>query len=139
MAQINPDDLINFENGTKPQDAEFNANFEKLRTEHNENDDRITDIEDNNIVIEAKFTNVNNSLNSLGASLNAIDVKVDTKTTGAASSTDNAIPRFNSTTGKLIQNSGVIIDDSNNISGVGTLACGTITSSGDLTIDKISL
>lgn len=36
--------------------------------------------------------------------------------TGPNSSTDNAIPRFDGTTGKLIQGSGVIIDDTNNIS-----------------------
>jgi len=35
---------------------------------------------------------------------------------GPASATANAIPRFNSTTGKLIKNSGVTIDDNNNIS-----------------------
>lgn len=34
---------------------------------------------------------------------------------GPASSTDNAIARFNGTDGKAIQNSGVIIDDSNNV------------------------
>ena len=34
---------------------------------------------------------------------------------GPASSTDNAVARFDSTTGKLIQNSGVVIDDSDNI------------------------
>jgi hypothetical protein len=33
--------------------------------------------------------------------------------TGPASSTDNAIARFDSTTGKIIQNSGITIDDSN--------------------------
>lgn len=33
-------------------------------------------------------------------------------------STDNAVARFDSTTGQLIQNSGVIIDDSNNVTGV---------------------
>lgn len=49
---------------------------------------------------------------------------------GPGSATDNALARFDSTTGKLIQNSGVIVDDSNNVSGVGTLASGaqTITS-----------
>jgi hypothetical protein len=41
--------------------------------------------------------------------------------TGAASSTDNAVARFNGTTGKSIQNSSVIIDDSNNVTGVATL------------------
>jgi hypothetical protein len=35
--------------------------------------------------------------------------------------TDNAIPRFDGTTGKFVQNSGVIIDDSNNV-GIGTAA-----------------
>jgi hypothetical protein len=34
---------------------------------------------------------------------------------GPASATDNAIARFDLTTGKLIQNSGVTIDDSNNL------------------------
>ncbi len=34
---------------------------------------------------------------------------------GPASSTDNAIARYDSTTGKVLQNSGVTIDDSNNI------------------------
>ena len=44
---------------------------------------------------------------------------------GPASATDNALARFNGTTGELIQNSSVIVDDSNNVSGIGTL---TITS-----------
>jgi hypothetical protein len=39
--------------------------------------------------------------------------------TGPASSTDNAITRFDGTTGKIIQNSGVIIDDSGDV-GIGT-------------------
>ena len=34
---------------------------------------------------------------------------------GPASSTDNAIARYDLTTGKIIQNSGVTIDDSNNV------------------------
>ena len=37
--------------------------------------------------------------------------------TGPASSTDNAVVRFDNTTGKVIQNSGVIISDANAISG----------------------
>lgn len=40
------------------------------------------------------------------------------------SSTDNAVVRFDSTTGQLIQNSGVIIDDSNNVYIPGTLDLG---------------
>jgi hypothetical protein len=40
---------------------------------------------------------------------------------GPASSTDNAIVRFDSTTGKLGQNSGILIDDSDNITGLGSV------------------
>ncbi len=50
--------------------------------------------------------------------------------TGPVSSTDTAIARFNGTGGTTLQNSGVLIDSSNNVSGIGTLASGahTITS-----------
>ena len=51
---------------------------------------------------------------------------------GPGSSTDNTIPRFDGTGGKTLQTSGVVVDDSNNISGVGTLGCGTVTSTGNL-------
>lgn len=40
---------------------------------------------------------------------------------GPASSTDNAVVRFDSTTGKLLQNSAVTIDDSGNIATAGTV------------------
>jgi len=39
----------------------------------------------------------------------------------AGTSTDNAIPRFDGVTGKVIQNSGIIVDDSNNITGINNL------------------
>ncbi len=48
---------------------------------------------------------------------------------GPASSTDNAIVRFDSTTGELVQNSVVTIaDSSGNIAGAGTIGCGAVTS-----------
>lgn len=47
-------------------------------------------------------------------------------TVGPASATDNAAVRFDATTGKLIQNSGVIINDSNNVSGIAALSATTI-------------
>ena len=40
---------------------------------------------------------------------------------GPASSTDNAVARFNLATGKLLQDSGVLIDDSNNLTTPGKL------------------
>ena len=59
---------------------------------------------------------------------------------GPGSATDNAVTRFSTTTGKLVQNSGVIIDDSNNVTGVVALtATGAITgnsaSFGEIEID----
>lgn len=65
--------------------------------------------------------------------LNTVDAKtVD----GPASSTDNAVARYNLTTGKLIQDSGVLIDDSDNITGVNDLAVGNdLTVTGNLQVD----
>jgi hypothetical protein len=40
---------------------------------------------------------------------------------GPASSTDNALVRFSGTTGKIIQNSGIIADDSDNVTGMNNL------------------
>lgn len=48
---------------------------------------------------------------------------------GPATATDNAVVRFNGASGSIAQNSGVLIDDSNNVSGIGTLASGAITAS----------
>jgi len=41
---------------------------------------------------------------------------------GPASSTDNAVVRYDGTTGKVVQNSSVTIDDSNNVAGVAQLS-----------------
>lgn len=48
---------------------------------------------------------------------------------GPASSTDNAIARFDSTTGKIIQNSGVTIDDNNEVSGIARINNSTLGTS----------
>lgn len=49
---------------------------------------------------------------------------------GPASTTDNAITRFDGTTGKLVQNSGVTVDDSNNMAGATNLSAVSATLSG---------
>lgn len=50
---------------------------------------------------------------------------------GPASATDNVVTRFDGTTGKLVQTSGVFIDDSNNVSGIANFSCsGNITVGG---------
>ena len=45
---------------------------------------------------------------------------------GAGTATDNAVARFDGTTGEIIQNSGVTIDDSNNVSGIAQLNITTL-------------
>lgn len=57
---------------------------------------------------------------------------------GPASSTDNAAARWDGTTGKLLQNSGVIIDDSNNVSGIVNLTTTGNTILGDAGADTIT-
>lgn len=66
--------------------------------------------------------NVDNTSDANKPVSTAQQTSLDAKVTGSASSTDNAIARFNSTTGKLIKNSGVTIDDSNNLAANGLYA-----------------
>ena len=49
----------------------------------------------------------------------------------AGTSTDNALAKFDLATGKVIQNSGAILDDSNNISGLGTINTHTLPAGTD--------
>jgi len=65
-------------------------------------------------------------LNTVSAN---IQTQLDARVLGPASSTDNAIVRWDLATGKLTQNSAVIIDDTNNVTGIVDL-----TNSGDLTV-----
>lgn len=63
------------------------------------------------------------------ASKGYVDGETATLVTGAASSTDNAIARFDGTTGLVIQNSTVIIGDDGSVT-----ITGTVTVTGDLTL-----
>lgn len=58
------------------------------------------------------------------AALNELDGE---KVAGPGSATDNAVVRFDATTGKLVQNSGVLINDSNDLSTLGRVGIGTHT------------
>lgn len=61
-----------------------------------------------------------------------------TKVSGPGSATDNTVARFDGTTGALIQGSSVVIDDSNNVTGVVALtASGTVTA--DTVLAKTAL
>jgi hypothetical protein len=71
------------------------------------------------------------TLNATGLYINGAAVSANSgDVVGPASSTDNAVARFDLATGKLLQNSVVIIGDTGNITGVNDL---TVT--GDLTVN----
>lgn len=55
----------------------------------------------------------------------APSVLLNQKLSAAASSTDRAVAKFSGTSGNTLINSGVIIDDSNNVSGIASLTAGT--------------
>jgi hypothetical protein len=55
--------------------------------------------------------------------------------TGPGSATDNAVARYNAS-GKIIQNSGVLIDDSNNVTGINNIA-GTLTTSSQPNVTSV--
>lgn len=90
-------------------------------------------------------TTVQAALNELQGDIDTINSDIVDDVEGPASSTDNALARFDSTTGKLIQNSGAILSDTNELSGLTKLNVdnievngNTITSSdtnGDLILD----
>lgn len=89
------------------------------------------------VTIPTPFTLGAVSVLPTGTELNYVDgvtsniqTQLDAKAAGAASSTDNAVARFDSTTGKIIQNSGVIIDDSNNITGPLSIAASSYLQAG---------
>lgn len=73
-------------------------------------------------------TNVSDALDALDTDLATAEGTIVTQGTaitaraiGAASSVDNTLPRFDGTGGKQLQTTGVVVDDSNNISGVGNI------------------
>jgi hypothetical protein len=53
---------------------------------------------------------------------------------GPASSTDNAVARYDSTTGKLIQNSVVIVDDTGSVTGVNALTAESLVINNNATL-----
>ena len=58
---------------------------------------------------------------------------------GPASATDNAVARFDTTTGKLIQNGAVLVDDSGNVSGVGNITLSGTVDGRDVATDGTKL
>lgn len=67
------------------------------------------------------------------AALSELQTDIDARVVGPASATDNALARFDLTTGKIIQNSVGILSDAGILTGLtGLTSSGTVTSSGTL-------
>ena len=60
-----------------------------------------------------------------GSSFQAAALDASSIIAGVSSPTDNAVPRFDGTGGATLQNSAVVIDDSNNVTGVASLTLTT--------------
>lgn len=65
--------------------------------------------------------------------------QVDVKTTGPASAVDNTLARYDNTTGKILQGSGVVLDDSNNLSGIGNITLSGTIDGRDPSVDGAKL
>lgn len=76
-------------------------------------------------VIECLVDNAGGTQASVGSSWFITEHNIVGAVTGPTSATDNAIARYDATTGQLIQNSAVLIDDSNNITTAGSISTGT--------------
>lgn len=68
------------------------------------------------------------------ATQQSIKAYADTKIGGSTGSNDNRLLRADGTGGVTAQSSGITVDDSDNVSGMGTLGVGAITSTGKLTV-----
>lgn len=87
----------------------------------------------NGSVSNTEFQYLDGVTSSIQSQINAI-VGGGT-VTGPASSLDNAVARFDGITGKVIQNSAAILDDSGNLEIASLIASDTITGSNGLVID----
>lgn len=96
------------------------------KTDHQESYDELVDDTALTGATTAEAITVSGA--AVAATINGRDP--DDLVKGPASATDNALVRFDGTDGKTVQNSGITVDDSNNVSGVGTIGSGAITSSG---------
>jgi len=70
---------------------------------------------------------------TLNNALNELEEEISNKTTGPVSSTDKAIVRFSGTSGSVIQNSNVVVDNAGNLS-----TPGTVTSTGVATVGGLA-
>lgn len=63
----------------------------------------------------------NTEFQYLGNVTSDVQAQLNAKAAGAASSVDNTLPRFDGTTGKVLQSSGVVVDDADAVTGITSL------------------
>ncbi len=68
------------------------------------------------------------------ADITGLQTSLDAKVAGSTGSTDNRLLRADGTNGKTVQASVVTVDDSGNCSGLGTVACGSLTVTGNIVV-----
>ena len=68
-------------------------------------------------------------------SASKINTQLAGKVSGPNSATNNTVPRYDSTTGKLIKTSGVVIDDTNNLT-IGNASTGTVFANKELVLHQ---
>lgn len=119
-----------YHNGTSNQPLLTDTNTATVTNKSiNADNNTITNIDNNDIKAAAAIdatkiangTVSNTEFQFLDGVTSAIQTQLDGKVTGPGSATDNAITRFDGTTGKLVQNSAVIVSDANGVSGVTVL------------------
>ena len=88
---------------------------------------------DSNGIPQASAT-TSTELGYVSGVTSSIQTQINSKVTGPASATDNAIARYDSTTGKLIQDSLATIDDSGNITANNISGSISGTNTGDVTL-----
>ncbi len=78
--------------------------------------------------------NVDNTSDANKPVSTAQQTAIDAKIGGTVGTTANRLPRSSGTGGLTLQASGITVDSSDNVSGVGTFSSGAITSSGNVTL-----
>jgi len=120
VAEEIPSTLSNFTSGETISSATMNAHFDAVETAVDDNAADIDALQAVDPIEETEMDSQAELETQVGATF-ATDAELAAKS--SASSTDNAVARFDSTAGD-VQNSGVTIDDSNNLTVPGSITAG---------------
>ena len=97
---------------------------------------RATETDGSGFIVASSVTSA--ELAHVSGVTSALQTQLDAKLDDFTSTTDNALMRSDGVLGAAVQDSSIIIDDSDNVSGMGTLGCGTITIGADVNLFRDS-